>query len=356
VPESSTPGGGRPVFATPRPTDSFLTPAPTRRPDVALPYISTMEFRFYDDVDLLAHDWESGALDAVSGLTPADASAFALAVDGASVERYPGTTLLAVLFDLRPSRKDFADPAVRRALLAAIDRDSLVRGPFGGLAERADSPIPPSSPVFDIGSSTAIPYDVTAARKGLTDAGWKESGGSWIPKGATEPLRVEVLSPEEMANPGAYEAAAAVVADWRALGLAATQTPLSATELVGERLATGQFQVAVLPVAIGLDPDLYPLLAASQTRTGGSNVSGLQDPALDKLLVAARTPLAADERRAAYAELQARLQAQQYLLPLAFRDEFVVVRDRLSGPTPRAVGGSGDRFWDVLTWRLADDR
>jgi len=33
---------------------------------------------------------------------------------------------------------------------------------------------------------------------------------------------------------------------------------------------------------------VYPLLAASQTRTGGSNVIGLQDPDLDKLLVAAR--------------------------------------------------------------------
>ena len=96
---------------------------------------------------------------------------------------------------------------------------------------------------------------------------------------------------------------------------------------IGDRLARGDFQVAVLPLAIGLDPDLYPLLAASQTRSGGSNVAGLQDPELDKLLVAARTPVDEAARTTAYAELQKRLVANTYILPLAFRDEYVVFRD-----------------------------
>jgi ABC-type transport system substrate-binding protein len=112
--------------------------------------------------------------------------------------------------------------------------------------------------------------------------------------------------------------------------------------------------VAVLPLAIGLDPDLYPLLAASQTRTGGSNLSGLQDPELDKLLVAARTPVDATARTTAYAELQKRLVANTYVLPLAFRDEYVVFRSTVHGPQSRPIGGPWERYWDVLTWRLAD--
>ena len=110
----------------------------------------------------------------------------------------------------------------------------------------------------------------------------------------------------------------------------------------------------MVPLAIGLDPDVYPLLAASQTRSGGSNVIGLQDPELDPLLVAARTPVDAAARTTAYAKLQERLAARTYMLPIAFRDEYVVFRDTVVGPQPRAVGGSGDRYWDVLTWRLAD--
>jgi peptide/nickel transport system substrate-binding protein len=144
------------------------------------------------------------------------------------------------------------------------------------------------------------------------------------------------------------------MAAWHELGLAVRLLPLPSAELLGNRLGRGEYQVAVVPLAIGLDPDVYPLLAASQTRTGGSNISGLQDPDLDKLLVAARTPVDIDTRAAAYSDLQKRLAARQYILPLAFRDDYVVFRDTVVGPVSRPVGSSGDRFWDVLTWRLAD--
>jgi ABC-type oligopeptide transport system substrate-binding subunit len=125
---------------------------------------------------------------------------------------------------------------------------------------------------------------------------------------------------------------------------------------VTDRLATGSFQVAVVDVTVGLDPDLYPLLASSQTLTGGSNVMGVQDPALDALLVKARAPGPDAARKTAYSNLQKQLAKGRYVLPLAFADEVVVARDRLEGPVLRQASDPSDRFWDVLTWRLAVDR
>lgn len=345
------PGG--PNFSTPRPTDSLASAQPTPKPDVAVPYLSQVELRYYDDVPSLRAAWAKGELDAVSGLLPADAKTFA-ATPGARLVTYPGTTLLAAGLNLRPGQNGFQDPKVRQALLKAIDRDKLIASVLAGLGSRADSLIPPSSPMFDAAGGPAIGFDAGGARRDLVAAGWKQSGNSWIPKGAKDPIVIELLSPEAIANPVAYAAAKAVVDAWHDIGLAVRQVPLPATELLGDRLANGNFQVAVLPFVIGLDPDLYPLLAASQTRTGGSNVIGLQDPDLDKLLVAARTPVDEGARIAAYKALQARLQARTYMLPLAFRDEFVVYRNTVVGPASRAVGTSRDRYWDVLTWRLAD--
>ena len=68
------------------------------------------------------------------------------------------------------------------------------------------------------------------------------------------------------------------------MGLPVKHVPLPPGEFVTDRLATGTFQVAVADLRIGLDPDLYPLLASSQTLTGGSNIMGVQDPTLDTLL------------------------------------------------------------------------
>jgi peptide/nickel transport system substrate-binding protein len=344
---------GGPNLGTPPPHDSLASARPTPKPDMAIPYLSQMELRYYDDLDALEADWAAGDLDAASGLQPADAVELARSA-GARLVQYPGTTLLAATLNLRAGETDFGDYVVRRAMLHAIDRGALVRDVLDGLGEPADSLIPPSSAMFDAEGNTPIAYDPDVAREALAKAGWKLRDGVWVAKGGDTPLAIEVLSPEELANPVAYRTAQAVVDAWHEIGLAAQHVPLPAAELVGDRLVRGLFQVAIVPLAIGLDPDVYPLLASSQTRTGGSNFSGLQDAALDKLLVAARTPVDQAQRAVAYAALQARLESQEYILPLAFRDEYVVFRDTVTGPESRPVGAVGDRYWDVLVWRLAD--
>jgi peptide/nickel transport system substrate-binding protein len=346
---------GGPNFRTPPPTDSLGEPVPTRPADAAVPYLDGIEFRYFDDVVSLRASWDLGALDGASGLGPDDARGLVLG-GGARIVEYPGTTLLAVDLDLRPARPEFRDPLVRRALLEAIDRDAIVADVLAGLGTRADSLVPPSSPMLDPGVGSEIRYDPATAKADLTKAGWKKVTTSWLPKGAKAGLTIEILSPEEAANPIAYATATAVAAGWRGIGLQVLVTPLPAAELLGRRLHPGGFQAAVVPLAIGLDPDLYPLLASSQTRTGGSNVSGLQDLSLDKLLSAARAPGPDSSRRTAYWVLEGRLAAGLYILPLAFRDEYVVLRNTVTGPTPRPVSTSGDRFWDVLTWRLAVGR
>ena len=164
------------------------------------------------------------------------------------------------------------------------------------------------------------------------------------------------MSPTQDTNPGLFAAAEAVVRDWTALGFKVTHVPLPPAEFVTDRLATGDFQAAVVDVTVGLDPDLYPLLASSQTLTGGSNVMGVQDPELDALLVKARAPGTEAARKAAYSALQKQLAKGRYLLPLAFADEVVVAHDTLEGPALRQASDPSDRFWDVLTWRLAVDR
>ena len=144
-----------------------------------------------------------------------------------------------------------------------------------------------------------MPYDPAAAQMALAKAGWTNGPDGWrLPK-AKSALKIELLSPDLASNPAAFRTAEIVAGDWNAIGLSVTHVPLPPGEFVSGRLATGKFSAAVGDVTIGLDPDLYPLLASSQTVTGGSNVIGLQDPALDKLLRAARgpgTPTRADGR------------------------------------------------------------
>ena len=59
---------------------------------------------------------------------------------------------------------------------------------------------------------------------------------------------------------------------------------------------------------------------------------------------------------AANVALETDLAANLYVLPLFFRDEVVVLSDRVQGPAPRPISDPADRYWDVLTWRLASGR
>jgi peptide/nickel transport system substrate-binding protein len=345
------------VNAAPAPSsaDSLATPAPTARPTEASPYLAGIEFHYFDDPDALAAAYRAGDLDGASGLPPDIAGELA-ATPGSRMLRYPGSTLTAALLNLRADRHVFTTPAIRTAFLAAIDRPALIEIAFARTAGAANGPIPPTSPLFDPSAATPIAFSRDAAQKGLKAAGWTKSENAWRRATDTKPLTFELLSPDAESNPGLFAAAAAVAADWKYIGIQVTHVPLPPGEFVTERLATADFTVAVADVTIGLDPDLYPLMASSQTLTGGSNVIGLQDPELDRLLLAARRPAPTDDRAAAYAALQVELAKGMYLLPLAFADEPIVVRDTLQGPRLRQVADRSDRFWDVLTWRLAADR
>ena len=245
---------------------------------------------------------------------------------------------------------------MRTALLQAIDRPALIGSAFAMAASAAAGLIPSSSVLFDASASGSVAYDPAAAQKALKAAGWTKVANAWRRPSFKKPFEFELLSPDAASNPAAWAAAEAVAHDWKQIGLQVTHVALPPGEFVSERLAKGKFVAAVADVTIGLDPDLYPLLASSQTLTGGSNVMGLQDPALDKLLVAARKPGSTADRAAAYSALQAQLAKGRYVLPLAFADESVVVRNTVVGPVPRQVADPSDRFWDVLTWRLAADR
>lgn len=331
----------------------FSTLAPRQPTGAAAPLLPRLEIRFYATADELAAAYRAGEVDSASGLSGALAASLD-GLDDARVLHYPGTILTSVVLNLRPRQHPaFADPRTRRALLEAIDRDAIVATALAGAGRRADSPIPPTSWAFDPASSKKIGYDLAAATRDLKAAGWSRSGGRWTAPHDKEPFAVELLAPDAASNPVARGIATAVAAAWKKLGLRVTITELPPAEFVS-RLRSRDFAAAVVDVNVGLDPDLYPLLASSQARSGGSNVAGVQDAAVDRALEAARQPGTAAQRETALAKLQQVLVERLPILPLAFRDHVYVVPAALQGPTPRPIADLSGRFWDVLTWRLAD--
>ena len=343
-----------PIDPTPGPSlDSLASPFPAATPARPAPYLERIEVSFFDTETAMADALRAGQIDGAAGFTPAVTKDLA-ATSGLDRLRYPTTTLSAALLNLRPVHPELASPAVRRAFLAAIDRDALVAGPLAGNGVRADTLVPPSSWAFDAASAPPVPYDRKAATKALTDAGWKKVGGGWVAPKAKTAYELEILTVPADASPRLAAVAAAVRDAWVTLGFKAKLVELPAADLA-TRLRAGDYTAAVVDVSTGLEPDLYPLLASSQVRATGMNLSGYQDPALDDLLEAARAPGSHEKRSAAWKALLAAVSQRLPILPLAWMDEVFIERG-VEGPAPRLIVGPGDRFGDVLAWRLAADR
>ncbi|MEI7744102.1 MAG: peptide ABC transporter substrate-binding protein [Chloroflexota bacterium] len=355
-PASPEPSGG----ASPSPSDGATSSGSETPPASVAPSaapadgsVGRIELHFYTDEDALKSAMSAGEIDAAAGLSKATTAALTQ-VAGTDRTRYPTTLLTAVLLNLRTSHPELRSASVRRALLAAIDRDGMVTDLLDGDAVRADAMVPPTSWAYDAASAGDVPFDRKAALKLLTDAGWTRKNGKLYAPKAKQPYSLQVLTVSAEANPKVAAVAAYVRDAWTRLGLTVGLVEAPIAEL-GPRLREGDFTASVIDIAEGLEPDLYSLLASSQVVSSGSNLAGFQDPGLDTLLEDARKPGTLETRQAAWKALLAGLAERQPMLPLVWSDE-VMVSKGVEGMTPRLISRPGDRYWDVLAWRLAARR
>jgi peptide/nickel transport system substrate-binding protein len=327
------------------------SPSGDGAPVVAGGPIRRIVVRFFPDGSSLAAAYRSGLVDTAAGLLPQQVRELA-SEKGTTVLRYPSTRLTTLVPNVRQGHAVFTTADVRRGLLRALDREALVAGILGGAAERADSPVSPESWAYDEASTTVYDFDTSEAAKDLAKAGWKKSSGVWTGKDGKR-VQFTLATIDAATDPQGSALAHAIADAWRTFGVTVDVIEYDADGFVSQ-LVRGNFDVALLDVNMGLDPDVFPLLTSSQAVEGGSNVGGYQSGALDKLLAAARSGTDRAARIKAFAALQAALTRDLPLLPIAFTEDLYVVDERISGPGQRLVADRSGRFWDVLTWRLSD--
>ncbi|MGK8524557.1 ABC transporter substrate-binding protein [Nocardia asteroides] len=131
-------------------------------------YLDRIEFTVVPESGVRAGSLASGQLDAISDALPQDAAQIE-----ASGGRVLSTANPGVPFGLQPNvtRGPLRDPAVRQALLPAIDRKQLVDTVLGPQFKPATSTLASTTPGYtDL--SARLAYDPAKARAILDQAGW----------------------------------------------------------------------------------------------------------------------------------------------------------------------------------------
>lgn len=304
--------------------------------------IDSVALRFFGTEEEGLNAWRSGDLDALVGVGDAEIAAAELA----SVRAIElGSTIFnGIAVNLRP-RTVLRHPKLRLGLRALLD-PSAITSLYGG--REVTAPVSPLSWGW-----TEVPVPIRGAdyaKRQFEGAKWKFKEGVWIDP-EKKPVSLEILTLPSAPYPEDAAIAAQAAAAWIAFGVPTIVNEVDA-ETLTSRLATGDFDLVVLNVDVGIDPDLYPLLGSAAVLSGG-NVVGIQLKELDALLNEARKPAGREARVKALAAVQRWCAANNYLLPIRFKAESLLVSPRVSGIVPLLVREPETHLRDVLSFRLA---
>ncbi len=182
----------------------------------------------------------------------------------------------------------FRDPAVRRALVLALDRTALAKAAYGSFTMAPDAPL---SPIVARGvtSPPVTPHDPAAARRLLAGAGWRDSDGDGVLDKAGRALRFRFMVPS--ISPARIQVATQMQEAWRQLGIAAEIERVEPGVFM-DRRGKGQYDLEFWGVS--QDPTPSSLVQTwSCGGIGGTNVSHYCNPMVDTLLArGTRSPAA----------------------------------------------------------------
>ncbi len=253
-----------------------------------LPRLDRVVFRVIPDQAATMTQLFNGELDFVTQVAPADAK---------RIEADPKLELLSYWFRLsvlvawNNENPLFADPAVRRALTLAIDRQTIVDTLWGQYARVADSPILKAVWAHD-NNLKPYPYDPAEARRILAAKGFRDSDGDGILDRGGKPFAFELLS--NAGNQQRNDAAVMIQEQLKKVGIRVTPRILEFATLI-DVTDRGHFDAAVEGFGMDTSLDLTSYFHTPTPDGDKRNVARYSNPEVDRLVeqAAAMTDLAA---------------------------------------------------------------
>ncbi|MEW1937935.1 ABC transporter substrate-binding protein [Dietzia maris] len=252
------------------------------------------------------------------------------------------------------------DPAVRRALTLAVDRESLVEHVLAGHGRPATSPItdayPEHEPVGVAGEQAdADPAARRAVARGrLAEAGWRPGPDGVLVRGGSAD-RAEFVLAYPVADSLRRELASAVADQLREVGVA--------VELWGGTWDEIEARAGEVAVLLGggdnpytVDTQAYRTLHSRTPLSGPlDNPGGYGDADVDRALDAARRASDPAERTRLYRQAQQAYHRDPGHLFLVTLDHTYLVRDTgHTGPAPilepHSHGATWGPWWAVARW------
>jgi peptide/nickel transport system substrate-binding protein len=294
--------------------------------------LNTLTFRIIPDDATQVAALQSGDIQASTALPTANIAAFE-SNSGFNSYKYlrPGVGLF---LEFNITKAPFNDPAVRKALNFAIDKQQLVKVALLGQGSAACGSLPPSIPGFWPGICDYAPkYDPNQAKTLLAQAGWQPGAGGILQKNGT-PFQFTLYN---SATPATWNSSAQIL-----------QQQLKAVG-IGMKIQNMEFGTLLSKTQAGDDAahlmgytyntaDILDLWFRSSNSGTGLNLSHVKDPHLDALINDYQGQLTDAGRNAALVAAQKYISDQALWVPLWTPQEDIVAAAGLQGAQLSKLG------------------
>lgn len=325
-----------------------LEPNPFYNGDI--PYINSLELVFYSDHPSALTAFLNDEVDGVSRVLPVDLPAVAELSD---VNLYNSIlpSYTNILFNLRAQSAPFLqEPAVRKALYHAVDRQRIVQEVLADQGVVANSLFPPQNWAYNAG---VLQYEYSPQRAAelLNEAGWIDTNGDNIRDKDGQTLAFQLA-----AGSSHQSVIERVASEWAAIGVQVTPIVLDEVTQVVERLNQRDFDAVLIGWEVPGDPDPYGLWHSSQADNPGQNYSGWSNPEADQLMEAARTVVELGERQELYFRLQEIFNDDVPAIMLYHPIYTYAIGDHVKNAQIGLLNHPSERFLDFADWYINERR
>jgi peptide/nickel transport system substrate-binding protein len=300
--------------------------------------------RLIDKTPALLANLESGDVDMVNGEGVGLTIDQVIALQKKSPDKFtyvfkPSLTYEHI--DLQVNNPILADVNTRRALLYAIDRQTLVQKLFEGKQPVADTWVNPLNPMYSP-DVAKYPYDPAKARALLAEAGWKPGPDGICRNAKGDRLSLEL---ETTAGNQLRELVEQVLQNqWKASCVEITIKNEPPRTMFGETLKQRKYAGLIMygwTSAVTEGPrrtQHSTQIPTAENNWSGANYIAYNNPRVDTLIDQAESELDPAKAKVLWAEMQKIYADQLPVLPLYFRADPHVFPKWLAGYVPTGHG------------------
>ncbi len=335
------------------------------------PYINHLVMRFYKNEQEALKAYRNGSIDALGGISPDEA--LKLKTDEYNVLSTPLPRVFGLFFN-QSEAPVLVNKEVRKALDAAIDRNTLIDAVLKGwgapatsaiphglsseteLTERADSPLT----AFSTSTETVDEANLDTARKILTDAGWKlgENGifQKQTKKGKSTETQVLQFSISTSNVPELKQTAEILRDTWTKLGADVKVEIFEPSDLTQKVIRPRKYDSLLFGNVVGRDLDLYPFWHSSQRNDPGLNIALYTNIKADKALETIRDTSDETKKNDAYKAFEKEIQNDIPAIFLYSPDYIYATNKSVKDIQILNITSPSERFMNITNWYIETEK